>query len=140
MTNRVKSQRLLMALSMLVGLIIVLGLVIVPLEQTGNPQTNFGGPGDGLWWAVTTATGVGYGDLVPVTTAGRLVGVALETIGVTTFGLVIAFITINLLRREQQYYWSRQTERFDRLEKQLEGMKTQLKYSIDERANKTESR
>jgi hypothetical protein len=41
--------------------------------QRGAKITSFG---DAVWWAITTVTTVGYGDLSPVTTMGRLVAVA----------------------------------------------------------------
>jgi voltage-gated potassium channel len=45
---------------------------------------------DGLWWAVTTVTTVGYGDMYPKTAMGRGLGVALMLIGVGLFGVITA--------------------------------------------------
>jgi voltage-gated potassium channel len=45
---------------------------------------------DGLWWAITTVTTVGYGDTFPRTAAGRGVGVALMVLGIALFGIVTA--------------------------------------------------
>ena len=45
---------------------------------------------DALWWAAATITTVGYGDIVPETAIGRIVGVFCMTLGITMFGLVTA--------------------------------------------------
>ena len=50
---------------------------------------------DGLWWAITAVTTVGYGDLSPHTPAGRLVGVAVTVTGVG----FVALLTGSLARR-----------------------------------------
>jgi voltage-gated potassium channel len=51
--------------------------------------------GDSLWWSAVTAMTVGYGDYAPVTTAGRLAGVALMHL-VPLF--IIPLIIVRLLR------------------------------------------
>ena len=43
-----------------------------------------------MWWAIVTFTTVGYGDLVPVTTAGRFAGVLLMVGGVALIGTLAA--------------------------------------------------
>lgn len=45
--------------------------------------------GTGLWWAASTVTTVGYGDVVPATAAGRAAGVVLMFVGIGS----IAFLT-----------------------------------------------
>jgi voltage-gated potassium channel len=43
-----------------------------------------------LWWSVTTVTTVGYGDVVPASPAGRLVGAVLMFVGIGSFALLTA--------------------------------------------------
>lgn len=108
----------------------VIGIVIVPVEtQTGNIKT----VGDGMWWAVTTISGVGYGDLYPVTLIGRLLGSVLQFIGVITLGLIIGIVTHTVSRRQEEIFWSREFERFNQIEKRLTVMEKHLQYLIRER-------
>jgi len=48
--------------------------------------------GDALWWAVVTATTVGYGDLSPVTVEGRLIAVVLMLTGIGVIGIFTATV------------------------------------------------
>lgn len=70
-------------------LIYVASLAILEEERDveGSVIKNFG---DAVWWSITTVTTVGYGDLSPVTTAGRVVAVFLMIGGISLVGLVTA--------------------------------------------------
>ncbi len=57
-----------------------------------------------IWWAVVTASTIGYGDYTPVTVAGRILGIFFILVGVSLFGFFIAqltsFFTVKKLRSE----------------------------------------
>ena len=57
---------------------------------------------DAGWWALVTATTVGYGDIVPVTAAGRLAGIVMMLVGIATFSALAGLIGSALQRRRAQ--------------------------------------
>ncbi|MBU4232133.1 MAG: potassium channel family protein [Desulfobacterales bacterium] len=56
--------------------------------------------GRALWWGMVTLTTVGYGDVVPVTFLGRLVGVTLMVIGFLSLSLVTATVASVFIERK----------------------------------------
>jgi voltage-gated potassium channel len=70
-------------------LIYVASLAILD-EERGHPGSHINNFGDALWWAITTMTTVGYGDLSPVTTPGKVIAVFLMIGGIGLIGLVTA--------------------------------------------------
>ncbi len=61
------------------------GAVFLVAENTGELSV-----ADALWWSATTMTTVGYGDISPVTPAGRLIGGLAMLLGISVFSLVTA--------------------------------------------------
>jgi hypothetical protein len=119
---------------LLLGLLtfsVLLGLLIVPLEAGQGYFQSFE---DGLWWASTTVTGVGYGDLVPVTRLGRLVGVLLQITGVGMLGLMIGIVSDKLSQRQERIYWKREFNQFDELHDRLDRIESQVSYLVREHA------
>jgi voltage-gated potassium channel len=86
--------------------------------------------GDGLWFAITTVTGVGYGDIVPVTTLGRILGAILQVFGVVLFGAVMAFVSVELLRYQEDFNMRRLLDRIDEQDRKLEEIKKHLDFLV----------
>lgn len=72
----------------------IAGLAVTDAER-GYPGANIEHVGDGWWWALTTMSTVGYGDQFPVSSAGRIVGVALMIMGVALLGTITAMLASN---------------------------------------------
>lgn len=45
---------------------------------------------DAFWWVSATVTTVGYGDVVPVTEMGRIMGIGLMFVGISIIGTIIS--------------------------------------------------
>ena len=79
-------------------LVFVGALAVLDVEQS-VPDAKIITFGDALWWAMTTITTVGYGDMYPVTPIGRMVAAALMMSGIAVLGVVTASIASWLVQR-----------------------------------------
>ena len=52
-----------------------------------------------MWWAIETLTTVGYGDMVPATAAGKLLGGLVSIVGIGTLALFSGVITVGFLEQ-----------------------------------------
>ena len=109
---------LLRAIATILAVATVIVFVAGALAHWVEPET-FDTLGVSYWWAITTVTTVGYGDVVPHTTAGRLVGSCLMLTGLalipTTTSVVIAMLISKFSREAQR----EQAERLERIEAML---------------------
>ena len=77
---------------------------------------------DGLWWACVTALTIGYGDLTPVTPAGRLAGILFGHFWIfMVIPMIIANIIMHLIEDKNEFTDEEQKEMMQRL-KHLEAM------------------
>jgi len=80
------------------GSILVGSCALYFLERGVNPRMV--GFLDALWWGVATVTTVGYGDVHPVTPAGKICGMAFMIWGTAIFGAFTALFAAVLLSEE----------------------------------------
>lgn len=92
---------ILVAAFLAVALVVFSAIAILHFEQ--EPGSNIQTAGDALWWAMTTVTTVGYGDLYPVTVEGRLVAIVLMTAGVGLFATLSGALAAWFLRPTQRH-------------------------------------
>ena len=82
-------------------LVFVGALAVLDVEQSA-PDAKILTFGDAVWWAITTITTVGYGDMYPVTPIGRMVAAALMMSGIAVLGVVTASIASWLVQRVEE--------------------------------------
>ena len=68
------------------AVVLIASLAAYQAEHATNKE--FANIGDALWWGIVTLTTVGYGDIVPITTAGRFAGIAIMFTGVGVLGVL----------------------------------------------------
>lgn len=83
------------------GLIGLSGALFYYLEKEDN--THLHHFIDALWWSFSTATTTGYGDITPVTIAGKILGIFLMLMGTALFAMytgLFAEIVLTTARRK----------------------------------------
>jgi voltage-gated potassium channel len=89
---------------------------------------------DALWWAVSTASTVGYGDITPRTGAGRLLACALMLFGIGLVGIIASSLSAAIIKVDSD---QRQPTLLDELEKlgalRTTGVLTQNEFEVVKR-------
>jgi len=112
--------------------VIASGVLMRVLDRGEYPTV-----GRGMWWAMQTVTTVGYGDVTPEHTSGRIVAVVVMLWGIAFVAIVVAAITSTFVARAagerdevdaaaEQTAEDRIQARFDDLSSRLEGVERAL--------------
>lgn len=83
---RNESKTLIAALGVLFMVMMIAATGMYYLERHAQPEVFSSIPAS-LWWALVTLTTVGYGDVVPITTGGRIFGALITILGVGFYAL-----------------------------------------------------
>lgn len=75
-------------------IVVVFGLLVAGVDPSIQSAS------DGIWWAIATVSTVGYGDVVPTSPLGRLIGVGLIVMGLGVFVVITANFLALVLKRE----------------------------------------
>jgi voltage-gated potassium channel len=75
--------------------------IIYFLENKSQPEA-FSSIPAAMWWAVSTMTTVGYGDVYPITTFGKIFGGFISMLGLGTFGLPVGIIAYGFVEELQK--------------------------------------
>ena len=110
--------------TVLLGL--VSGFIVTLIDKQDFPTF-----GDGVWWAIVTLGTVGYGDIVPHTAWGRLVGSVVIIVGVTFIAFLTATVTSAFVSSDEQQARDRERERAEVVEEETRTVLRELKAQLD---------
>jgi len=103
---------------------IVFGAIGIYLVEPGSPGANIKNLDDAFWWSVSTISTVGYGDVYPVTTEGRIIATIIMFAGIGILGTFISTVGARLIS--------------EKLKKDVPTVADETKRLIKERINKIE--
>jgi voltage-gated potassium channel len=86
-----RSEELVIVLTTLAIFIVLAAVAMYSAEHAAQPKV-FTSILDGLWWAVITATTIGYGDIVPITPIGKFLAAICAFIGILLIALPTSII------------------------------------------------
>ena len=76
-----KKHELLSSIFVVLLLMIIASVLMFNIENTAQPEV-FKNAFDALWWALATLTTVGYGDIYPITTLGKVLSAIIALLGI----------------------------------------------------------
>ena len=135
-----ESEALVSAIVVLLIMLVMAAAGIYILENELQPDT-FGSMPGSMWWAIVTLTSAGYGDVVPVTTLGKMFAGLIGLIGIGMIALPAAILASgfaeNIRSRKEEYNlhiqsFLRDGELDEHERGMLEELRMELGLDIDE--------
>ncbi|HEY94639.1 MAG TPA: potassium channel family protein [Dehalococcoidia bacterium] len=80
--------------------VIFLGAFAVLVLETGTDEARITNFADAVWWSISTITTVGYGDIVPHSIPGRIMGMVLMVVGIGVMAALISQVSAALVEKK----------------------------------------
>ncbi len=96
-----KRHELAMTAFSVIVLLVVAASLVYEVERDAQGD-KFGSIPAAMWWGVTTLTTVGYGDVYPVTPAGKVLGAIIAILGIGVFALPTAILGAGFIEELQR--------------------------------------
>lgn len=96
-----KRKQLLSSVFIILVLMFAASLCMYSLEHDAQP-TVFSNAFSGIWWATSTLLTVGYGDIYPITTAGKIAGIFITFLGVGMVAIPTGIISAGFVEQYQR--------------------------------------
>ena len=94
-----KRNQLVSSVSIILVLMLASSLCMYSLEHEAQPEV-FSNAFSGIWWAASTLLTVGYGDIYPVTTLGRILGIVITFLGVGMVAIPTGIISAGFVEQD----------------------------------------
>ncbi len=88
---RAKKDELIISFIIILKVLFISSTIMYYCENDAQPLA-FSSIPETMWWAMMTLTTVGYGDIVPVTIAGKIISAIISLIGICLFALPTAIL------------------------------------------------
>lgn len=97
-----RAETAVLTLTLAVILLFEFASISILKAESSDPLANIQTSGDAIWWTLVTVATVGYGDLYPITPAGRFIATFVIVAGVGLFGILSGFLASNFLGQKPE--------------------------------------
>jgi voltage-gated potassium channel len=92
---RERKEQIVLSIMFIIFLLVMVSTLMYYVEHEAQPEL-FSSIPETMWWGIETLTTVGYGDMIPITTPGRILGGMIAILGIGLFALPAGILSSGL--------------------------------------------